>query len=450
MDTLPRSLGLPTLIALGAAGVLGTSWIYTNGFFFARYGAGGEIAGLALAMVVASSIALAYAELAARMPRAGGEVVYAEAAFGRPLAFVAGWLLVGAYLASLAFYITAAGSLLAPIWPGIQHGALYSIAGKSVHAPALAIGLALAVSVYALNVRGAALGGRIQLLLFVLMVSIGLALAVTGFSAGRLDNAWPAWSSTMHPLIDTLRFVLPAMTFLTGFSLVTLLAEDADLSSRGIAVAAVSTVVVAGLFYLAVLAASAWIIPWQITATLPRGTIDAFARAGFPGLARAALGIAGLGLLTSFIALFLAASRVILALARLGLLPGALARCNTHGMPVPALRATLALSIGLGLLGPGALIGFLDAGGIYIGLAWLIGVACFYRLRARDPAQTIIPRALAWFPGAGALVAAAVVLATWLPGSGLSLSGPAEYVGVIGWLGLGGLVYGRYSSRSPA
>ena len=46
---LRRSLSLPMLVALGTAGILGSSWVYTASAFFADYGAGGEIFGLALA-----------------------------------------------------------------------------------------------------------------------------------------------------------------------------------------------------------------------------------------------------------------------------------------------------------------------------------------------------------------------------------------------------------------
>ena len=42
MSTLRKSIGPLPLIAMGAAGIIGTSWVYTTGEFFAAYGAGGE------------------------------------------------------------------------------------------------------------------------------------------------------------------------------------------------------------------------------------------------------------------------------------------------------------------------------------------------------------------------------------------------------------------------
>jgi APA family basic amino acid/polyamine antiporter len=48
------------------------------------YGAGGEIFGLAIATLLASFIAMSYAELASKFPRElGGELVYGYVAFNR-------------------------------------------------------------------------------------------------------------------------------------------------------------------------------------------------------------------------------------------------------------------------------------------------------------------------------------------------------------------------------
>jgi amino acid transporter len=116
MSALRKSIGPLQLIAMGAAGIIGTSWIYTNGEFFAAYGAGGEIFGLAIATVLASFIAMSYAELASKLPRADGEIVYGYVAFNRTVSFVGGWFLIGAYVSSLAFYVTASGTLLSQLF----------------------------------------------------------------------------------------------------------------------------------------------------------------------------------------------------------------------------------------------------------------------------------------------------------------------------------------------
>lgn len=443
MNDLQKSLGLPALVALGAAGVLGTSWIYTNGDFFAKYGAGGEIFGLALGAVLAAFIALSYAELASTFPRAGGEIVFSYLAFNRTVGFLAGWLLIGAFISSIAFYVTAAGMLLSDIFPSLTTIPLYSIAGATVYLPVLLIGIVLATVVCAINAYGMRLGGGMQLVFFGIIIAIGVVLAVVGFTAGSPGNFWPPYAPDGQPVPQTLRFILPAMTFLTGFSLVAILAEDANMSPRRIGTAVVATVAIAGAFYCIVLLASAWIIPWEKTATLEQGTIDAYRIAGFPILGWGAYTISVLGLLTSFLALFVATSRMMLALARAGLFPRVFAQVSERrGTPVNALIFTLVLALAFGLLGEGALIWFLDTGGVYIGLAWFIGVISMYQIRRRYPNVERPYRVrLSWLPAIGAVAALLVILATLAPGTDMSLVWPYEYAILLVWVVLGVVIY---------
>ena len=443
MSDLQKSLSLPALVALGAAGVLGTSWIYTNGDFFAKYGAGGEIFGLALGAVLAAFIALSYAELASKFPRAGGEIVFGYLGFNRTVGFLAGWLLIGAYISSIAFYVTAAGMLLSKVFPALTTIPLYTIAGATVYLPVLLIGVVLAALVCAVNAYGMRLGGGAQLLFFGIIIVIGVALAVVGFAAGSPHNFWPPYAPDGDPVPQTLRFILPAMTFLTGFSLVAILAEDANMSPRRIATAVVTTVAIAGTFYCVVLLASAWIIPWEKTATLDQGTIDAYRIAGFPLLGWGAYAISVLGLLTSFLALFVATSRMMLALARAGLFPRVFAQVNERrGTPTNALVFTFVLALAFGLLGEGALIWFLDTGGVYIGLAWFIGVVSMYRIRRRYPQVESPYRVrLTWLPAIGGVAALLVILATLAPGTDMSLVWPYEYAILAAWVVLGVVIY---------
>lgn len=332
--SLQGQLGSFTLIALGVSGVVGSSWIYTNGKFFDEYGAGGMIFGLALGSMLAACVALSYAQLTSRFPRAGGEVVFSYTILGRPLGFLTGWLLIGAYVSSLAFYFTSFGVLLEFYIPEMANFSAYTLAGETVTWPILIAGLLLTLLFYVLNARGASLGGQLQVILFIALVGIGLTLAVVGFSAGSWDNFWPPFREDQNPALNTLRFVVPGMTYMAGFGLIATLAEDAKLPPRKIGRLVVATVLIAGAFYCVVLASSAFIMPWEQVAGMEQGTITAFTEAGFPFLGALAFSIAILGLLTSFLGLFMATSRIIVALARVNLLPHRFATIDpTHGTP---------------------------------------------------------------------------------------------------------------------
>ncbi|MCL9779916.1 APC family permease [Vibrio sp. S4M6] len=447
---LKKSLSLWMIISFGASGIIGTSWVYTTSSFFAKYGAGGVIFGFVVAGLLATCIALAYSELTQRFPRAGGETVFAHVAFGKKWSFVVGWLLVGAYVSSLAFYVTASGMLLSLFFPVLNTFPLYTLAGTTIHLPVLLIGVVLTLFIFCFSAIGIELAGWLQMILFGFMLIIGLCLVMVGFSSGNIDNFWPAFTPNSNAIVSTLHFVLPAMTLLTGFSIVSVLAEDANLKPKSISIALLMTVFIATAFYFLVLLASAWLIPWKVTATMHYGVIDAFRLAGFPDLAWGAYAIAALGLVTSFLALFSATSRVILSMGRTGILPPIFARLNRNDKPINALLFTLGLTLGLGLLGKGALLWFLDTGGVYIGLAWVIAVLSLYRIRRIYP-QTMTPfqTRTRWLPAIGGFIALATIAMIAIPGTSLSLVWPNEYIILGVWALLGFTLYRFVPSEAP-
>lgn len=449
MTEMKKSLSFFQLLALGVAGVVGSSWIYTNSKFFDTYGAGGMIFGIALGGVLAAMVALAYSELTTLFPRAGGEVVYSYTVLGRAAGFFTGWMLIGAYISSTGFYVTAFGTLLGKFTDAMTAMPLYAINGESVTAPVLAAGIALTLLFFALNWFGVSIGAQVQTLLFVVMIGIGLVLIATGFAVGSPDNFWPAFRPDQNPVMSTLRMVVPGMTYVVGFGLVAVLAEDADLSPRRIGRTVVLTVVVAITFYCLVLLASAWVLPWEQTAGLELGTIDAFHAAGFPLLGWGAYAIAILGLLTSFLGLFIATSRIIVSLARAGLLPRALASVHERsGAPRPALVFVLVVTLALGLLGPGAMVWFLDTGGIYLGIVWMMVVTAKFLLPRRFPKVRRSYVAPSWAPILGALGALGVIVLALIPGTNMSLVWPGEYLVLVAWFAIGALLY-KIAKKHP-
>lgn len=441
--SLQGQLGTFTLIALGVSGVVGSSWIYTNGKFFEEYGAGGMIFGLALGTLLAACVALSYAQLTGLFPRAGGEVVFSYTILGRPLGFITGWLLIGAYVSSLAFYFTSFGVLLEFYIPEMAEFPAYTLAGSTVTWPILIAGLLLTLLFYVLNVRGASLGGQLQVILFTGLIGIGLLLAVVGFGSGSWDNFWPAFREDQNPALNTMRFVVPGMTYMAGFGLIATLAEDAKLPAQKVGRLVVATVLIAGAFYCIVLASSAFIMPWELVAGMEQGTITAFTEAGFPLLGALAFSIAILGLLTSFLGLFMATSRIVVALARVNLLPNRFAVLDAkYGTPKNALQLVVVITVVLGLLGRGAMTAFLDTGGIYLGIVWILVVACQLQLKTRYPDLYNSSKLKAGFVpviGAGG-AALTIALAVW-PGTSMSLVWPLEYLVLLAWAAVGLIFY---------
>lgn len=451
-SSLKKSLSFSSLVTLGAAGIIGSGWIYTTSAFFAEYTAGGVIAGMLLASILACFIALAYAELASQFPRAGGEILYSFIAYNRTLSFIIGWLLIGAFISSTAFYMAAFGSLLSKglptIKPFMESIPLYSVAGSKVHFFELIAGIALVLVFYFLNKKSVNVGANTQQTLFIIKVLLGVSLAFAGIIFGNWTNFWPAFttvtngtSSSVDGIMSTFRFVIPALTFLTGFSLVSLLAEEANIAPKKIGVAIVLTIILAGGYYVLVLLGTAMIIPWHTSSTLEFGAISTFSEAGYPILGYAAMGIAFLGMATGSLGMAMGCSRLIFAMGRGGLLPQYLAKTSKNGVPVNALTMTLIITLSLGWLGKGAMIWFLNTGGVFVGISWILTVMCMYKIRQKyssNPKPYKV--SIKWLPLIGALGALGIILMTLIPGTSMSLKLP-EYIILILWLCLGIVLY---------
>ncbi len=138
--------------------------------------------------------ALAYAELGAMMPRAGGEFVFLRAAFGDGVAFLYGWMryIVGAG-AIAAFGVAFASFLggLVPLRrPWVE--ATVIVFGRTFH-PAFGdrqmVAVAVIVAAAAVNLAGVATGGGFQTVVTAAKVA-GLAAIVLGIFFLSPGGSW--------------------------------------------------------------------------------------------------------------------------------------------------------------------------------------------------------------------------------------------------------------------
>ncbi|RMH48085.1 MAG: amino acid permease, partial [Alphaproteobacteria bacterium] len=81
--TLRREVGFGLLTAYGLGVMVGAGIYVLVGAIAGLVGVWAPLA-FALAALIAAPTALSYAELSARIPRAGGEVAYLDSAFGHP------------------------------------------------------------------------------------------------------------------------------------------------------------------------------------------------------------------------------------------------------------------------------------------------------------------------------------------------------------------------------
>ncbi len=175
---LPRRLGLFTGMAV-VVGIIIGSGIFQVPAPIA--GQAGNLTGIALVWVLGGLVALfgalSIAELAAMFPQAGGPYVYLREAYGRPLAFLFGWMWLLTTPISWAAQSLMFSQYLAFFVP-LSNAATHGIAA------------ALIVLVAAANTRSVKLGAAIQNLSTAakVLAIVGLSVAIFLFAPGGEHN----------------------------------------------------------------------------------------------------------------------------------------------------------------------------------------------------------------------------------------------------------------------
>lgn len=211
--SLVRSLSLldATMIVVGS--MIGSGIFITSAESSRLVGSPGWLlAAWALAGVLTITGALSCAELAAMMPRAGGQYVFLREAYGRPVGFLFGWaLLLVIQTGTIAAVAVAFANFTGVLIPWVS-GDHYLIAPRAIGGYAISLSTQQLVAVVmilvltATNTRGLKIGKIIQntftftktAALFALIV-VGLTLGWRiglGSGAAAFTSSW--WNPTLN------------------------------------------------------------------------------------------------------------------------------------------------------------------------------------------------------------------------------------------------------------
>ena len=145
------------------------------------------------------------------------------------------------------------------------------------------------------------------------------------------------------------------------------------------------------------------------------------------------------GILTSWNAFFLGASRLLFAMARGGMLPAAFARLHPrYGSPAAVVVVLTAVTAVAPFFGRPALVWLVDAGSLATVVAYLLVAAAFLVIRRRHPDlprpyRVAAPRVVGWL----AVAATVFFVLLYLPGSPSALVWPEEWAIVLLWTAAG-------------
>lgn len=449
---LKRGVTGPGYFALAFGTIVGSAWMVLMGEWVAPAGPGGAVLaflGMTLLMV---PVAAAYAELVARVPRAGAEFVFVEKAFGPWPGFVTGWYLTLYFVGIAAFEGLALSWFLENLAPSLSGQApLYTLLGRPITAMDLIVGLAGAVVMTILNASGATIAVGFQKIVTFAFLATSAALVLLGFAQGDTGHWQPLFESAQDRSFAGGMFVMLGVAgmWLSGFQTAASAVEERapGTSFHTVARAMMAAVAVAALFYSLIILASASLAPWRDLTSGALPVAAAFDHALAGGLAtKGIILVAMASLLKTWNAMHLSATRVILAQARAGFLPASLAHIDARtGAPRrAALLVGLWTCLGV-LAGRGAIGPIISMGTMCTTAIAAVAMLALLRLRGQDSREDrgAAPPAFVLAGGKPLLVAisigaAVVASAAIATPFGLSDGMPVEIWLMLGWLALGG------------
>ncbi len=436
----PASEGLVRNLGVAAAGAFVVTNMVGTGIFtlpaIVRVAAGSAPAALAVwaaAGLLGLCGALCYAELATRMPGAGGEYRYLARVFGPLWGFLSGWtsFIVG-FSAAVAASALGMTAYLAPLIPGWEADVpLIAGLGVTQGAAVAAIIVLILTLVHSVGVRSS---GRFQVTLASVVVAAIVLFGLVGFASGR--GEWSGLRAAGVAQGSWWAALLPVSYAYAGWNAAAYMAGEVRRPGRNLPRAIVGGALVVTALYLAVNALFFYAIPeadWEPVIAV--GQLAASRLLGDAG-SLAVSAIIATAMFGSVSAMTAVGPRIYFAMARDGLAPHFLGRLSASGrVPVVAIVAQGVLATLL------ALTGAFEALLIYIGSSLLLfnalTISTLLVIRRRGE---VAPAGAFVTPGhpVPGLIFIAMTIAAW--GQGL-ISTPLPTTAALATLFAGGLVY---------
>jgi basic amino acid/polyamine antiporter, APA family len=318
-------------------------------------------------------------------------------------------MMVLAYFIVCAWESIAVGRIAGYIFPALDSMETYRIAGRPVYLPHLIIGLGLTGLITLLNYRGIRLSATFQNWTTFGTLALFIAFVGCGVSKGSLQNFPPLFTHT--PFISILLVMQIVPYFMTGFESVTKAAEEAnpEFRAQSFLKAIWMAIIVGILFYTIVIAAVAYAGPWRSLTGQKFMTAVAFEHAvGSRWIVSIILAAALLSLFKVFNGNFVAASRLLFAMARRGLVDARAAKVHPRNQtPSVAVLCIGAATAACMFLGDAILVPITEVGSVASAAGWTAACTAYYAMRPR-PRQRFIGMM-------GALVGIAMILMKVVP-----------------------------------
>ncbi len=462
-DRLHRKLGPLALMSLGIGATIGTG-LYVSTGIIARDVAGPSLmVSFLLAAVGCGLAALCYSELASMVPVAGSAYTYAYATLGELVAWIIGWDLILEYAIGSCYVANGWSSYFDSLLQHVFHlqldpRLLFSPWNYDVQKGQFVLQLVtlsdgtqavawfnLPAVVITMLITGVLVVGIEESAGFnaaMVVVNVGVVLTVIGVGAAYIDPA--NWRPFLHKDTGYSGIALGAARIFiayVGFDSISTHAEEARKPQRDVALGIMGALLICTVLYVAVAAVLTGMMPYtEINEAAPLAAALQSKGLSFAGT-MVTLGILA-GMTSSLLVGNLSQPRILLAMARDGLLP-----LSFFGAVHPRFKTPWKSTILVGLVvaagGALAPLGFL-AELVSIGtlFAFVIVSAAIWILRITDPD---VPRPFR------VRIAPVVSICGVLVNGGLMFSlGRDNWIRLFVWLVIGLCIYVGYSRHHSA
>lgn len=388
---LKKTLSWPHLVALGIGAIVGTG-IYTLTGVGADRAGPAVILAFAIAGAVCACAALAYAEMATLIPKAGSAYTYTYSVIGESVAWVVGWSLILEY--SLACSTVAVGwSAYLVGWiqaAGIQLPAAILAgphAGGIINLPAVLVALVVA-GMLILGTRESATFNIILVTIKLVALAAFVVLAGPAFDADNLTPFMPYGFGSVPDAEGTTRGVMAAAAIVFfafyGFDAVATSAEEAKNPGRDLTIGILGSMAACTIIYMLVAVSAIGAVSYRLVGESAEPLALVLRTLDHP-IAAWAIGLAALIALPSVILVMMyGQSRIFFVMARDGLLPRRLSQVSSRtGSPVLITAITgLFIAAAAGFFRLDEIAELANAGTL---VAFIAVAACMMILRRRRP-----------------------------------------------------------------
>jgi len=390
----------------------------------------GTLIGLAVGAAVMFLVGRNYHYMIQKFPEAGGAYGYVKKICGGDHGYICGWFLILTYVAIAWANATALALIGRHLLGGMfSFGFRYEVSGYDVYAGEVLVSAAALLVVGGVFVFGKRLAARVQTF-FALVLGVGIAVCaavVLMRHQGGLASFAPAFAGGRPPALQVFAVVALAPWAFVGFESVSHSAEEFAFPRwRTVRIIVISLVAATAAYVALTLVAASSCPPgfanWR-DYMAARGKFDGleampvfnavFQAMGRPGLVLLCLTTLA-AIVTGLVGHIVAASRLLFAMSRDGLLWKPFARLDRDGSPRNAILAIVAVSCFIPLVGRTAVGWIVDITTIGASIAYGYVSFCTFMVARKEGRRWVMASGLAGVAVSAAFMAYFLVPNFWV------------------------------------